>query len=155
MSAPSCLRTASVALAASSSALRGLWSWYSRKSHRCLATAGSWAYLFKSRRSTFTNGPPTSDRMLAVPRRTWRPSDVTGREVPGRLPLNASPTDMEPVPGRADCVPGRTKPVMGRPLLVTGRVDASGPLPPIPEAGRERDVPGLLTGVTTCARRIQ
>ena len=70
--------------------------------------------------------------MEAVPRRTKRPEDVTGREdvVPGRLLFMAAsmlavPPRLAPRPEALVValllVPGRAKPVVGRPLLVMGR----------------------------------
>lgn len=96
----------------------------------------------RSSLSTLIKGPPTSERMEAVPRRTWRPREVAGLEVPGRLPLKASPTETAPDWGLED-VPGLAKPVMGRPALVIGRVLASGPLPAAEVVGRFSEVPGL------------
>mmetsp|Transcript_4463 Transcript_4463/g.12142 ORF Transcript_4463/g.12142 Transcript_4463/m.12142 type:complete len:92 (+) Transcript_4463:1089-1364(+) len=90
--------------------------------------------------STFSelmNGPPGSDKMEAVPKRTNLPEEVTGRtmEVPGlpaaparneasKLAVPTRPLD-EPV---LLLVPGRAKPVTGLPELVIGRT--AGDIPP-------------------------
>mmetsp|Transcript_3834 Transcript_3834/g.11296 ORF Transcript_3834/g.11296 Transcript_3834/m.11296 type:complete len:230 (+) Transcript_3834:1194-1883(+) len=105
--------------------------------------AGRCAYLCRSSFSRMTNSPPSWCCMDAVPRRTSRPMDVSGREVPGRLPCIAVATSRpaEELVGRF--VPGRAKPVSGRPLALTGRTTCEGP----PEesvfvSGRLREVPG-------------
>lgn len=107
------------------------------------ALAGLAAYRLRSRRSTLMNGPPPVPAIIdAVPRRTWRPSAVMGRDVPGRTPRKAWSTDSAPVVGRA-LVPGRAKPVTGRPLCVMGRIAPSRPPPPPGRVvmGRDSDVP--------------
>ena len=57
--------------------------------HSARASAGRAACLRESRFSRSTKGPPGSASMLAVPTRTARPPDVTGRDVPGRPPRSA------------------------------------------------------------------
>mmetsp|Transcript_116520 Transcript_116520/g.324737 ORF Transcript_116520/g.324737 Transcript_116520/m.324737 type:complete len:201 (-) Transcript_116520:128-730(-) len=106
--------------------------------------AGRCAYLCRSSFSRITNSPPSWCCMDAVPRRTRRPMEVRGREVPGRLPCMAvvmSRPDAELV-GRF--VPGLAKPVRGRPLALTGRTTCEGPPDASDlESGRLSEVPGL------------
>ena len=75
-------------------------------------------YRVKSSLLASMKGPPGSLRMLAVPSRTNRPLAVTGRQVPGRLPMKAISTEGV-WPRIPDFVPGRVLPVPGRAYLPT------------------------------------
>jgi hypothetical protein len=59
------------------------------KSQSAFASAGRVAYRLRSSFSASMNMEELEAFMEAVPSRTCRPSDVIGREVPGREPFMA------------------------------------------------------------------
>jgi len=92
---------------------------------------------------------PLWDTIEAVPNLTSLPKVVIGRDVPGRLPLNAWST-LIPDIGRDDD-PGRENPVIGRPDDETGRRAWSED----EDFGFEREVPGLgIEAMALSSRRI-
>ncbi len=82
--------------------------------------------------------------MLAVPRRSILPPEVTGRFVPGLIPAIAVDRLPRLAPVTGLFVPGRIYPDIGLPELDIGRIIYEMPPGcPAEERGREKLVPGL------------
>mmetsp|Transcript_74476 Transcript_74476/g.206861 ORF Transcript_74476/g.206861 Transcript_74476/m.206861 type:complete len:204 (-) Transcript_74476:73-684(-) len=105
--------------------------------------AGRCAYLWRSSVSSRTNSPPSWICIEAVPSRTRRPIDVSGRDVPGRFPCIAVLMSRPADELLGLLVPTLAKPVKGLPLALTGRTTCEGA--PVLSAfvrGRLSEVPG-------------